>query len=105
MYQLALGLRGFEVLSACNGLEALTLVEQYPPDLVVLDLGLPIIDGFSVQQEMAAHETTRPVPIVVVTGLDVAPETLPVPCVLRKPVTPDEIVSTVFQYLSDSGPR
>jgi CheY-like chemotaxis protein len=103
MYRLALSLVGYEVLGAGNGIEALTLLEQHPPDLVLLDLGLPALDGFAVQQEITARGGRPPVPIVVVTGLQVSPDSLPVPCVLRKPVTPDQIVWAVAQCLDGAG--
>jgi DNA-binding response OmpR family regulator len=102
MYQLALSLSGLDVMCAGDGLEALSIVEQHPPDLVVLDLGLPLLDGISVQQEIAAHAETCHVPIVVVTGCDIDPSSLDVPWLLRKPVTPDEVVRVVWECLGPS---
>jgi CheY-like chemotaxis protein len=102
MYQLALALAGFDVMGASNGIDALGIVEQHPPDLVILDLGLPLLDGFAVQQEIAAQAATRHIPIVVVTGLDVDASSLDVPRLLKKPVTPDEVVRIVWQCLGSS---
>jgi DNA-binding response OmpR family regulator len=53
----------------------------------------------SVQQELAARTLTSRIPIVIVTGSDIDPSTLDVACVLRKPVMPDELVSTVKRCL------
>jgi DNA-binding response OmpR family regulator len=103
LYQIALTFEGYEVASAADGLEALVLMEQRLPDLVVLDLGLPRLDGWSVQQEIAASAVTRRIPIVIVTGLDVDPDGLDVACVLRKPVTMQHLVDIVRRCLSSGA--
>jgi DNA-binding response OmpR family regulator len=99
MYTLALIFEGFEVLQAVDGIDALQQIEQRPPDLVVLDLGLPRLGGLCVQQEIAAQAVTHDIPIVVVTGLNIDLELLDVLCVLRKPVTMEQLVSTVQRCL------
>jgi DNA-binding response OmpR family regulator len=99
LFRTALSLAGYEVEEAGDGLEALHQIENRPPDLVVLDLVLRSLDGMSVQQELAARTLTSRIPIVIVTGSDIDPSTLDVACVLRKPVMPDELVSTVKRCL------
>jgi DNA-binding response OmpR family regulator len=99
MYTLALIFEGFEVLQAVDGIDALQQIEQRPPDLVVLDLGLPRLGGLCVQQEIAAQAVTRDIPVVVVTGLAIDLELLDVPCLLRKPVTMEQLVSAVHRCL------
>jgi DNA-binding response OmpR family regulator len=103
LYQVALTFEGYEVASASDGVEALVQMEQRLPDLVVLDLGLPRLDGWSVQQEIAASAVTRQIPIVIVTGLDVDPSGLDVACVLRKPITMQELVDVVRRCLSSGA--
>lgn len=103
LYQVALTFEGYEVASASDGVEALVLMEQRLPDLVVLDLGLPRLDGWSVQQEIAASAVTRQIPIVIVTGLDVDPNRIDVACVLRKPITMQELVDIVRRCLSSGA--
>ena len=103
LYQVALTFEGYEVASATDGVEALVLMEQRLPDLVVLDLGLPRLDGWSVQQEIAASAVTRQIPIVIVTGLEVDSDGLDVACVLRKPVTMDQLVDIVRRCLSSGA--
>lgn len=95
LFRTALSLAGFVVDEAADGLDALRIIENRAPDLVVLDLMLQSLDGRSVQQELAAGALTRDIPIVVVTGstLDVAG--VNISCVLRKPVMPDQLVETV----------
>ena len=85
MFRMALALAGYDVEEAGDGLDALRLVENHAPDLVVLDLVLHSLDGVSVQQELAARPVTSQIPIVIVTGstIDTDPR---VACVLHKPV-------------------
>ena len=104
MWRVALSLEGFEVEEVGDGVEALQRVEQKLPDLVVLDLDLPRLGGLSVQQEIAAHALTRHIPIVIVTGSAMNLSHLDVPCVLRKPIFPEQIVKTVRRCLP-SGAR
>ncbi len=56
------------VLRARNGLEALGVLQQETVDLVLLDLMMPKIDGFEVLKTMRAEETTRQIPVIVLTG-------------------------------------
>ena len=103
MYRAALSLAGFEVLEAQDGLSALHLFEQRTIDLVVLDLMLPTLDGLTVQQEIAAQAGTRDVPIMIVTGSTLPLDNVKVPCILRKPVSPDELVLAVRRCLTSGA--
>lgn len=99
MYRTALRVAGFYVTEAGNGLDALRALDADPPDLVVLDLGLPFVSGYAVRAELAAQSHTRDIPVVVVTGNEPdAP--LNVPCLLRKPVAADELVAAVKRCLA-----
>lgn len=100
LFHLALTLEGFDVDDASTGWDALRLFENDPPDLVVLDLALPGLDGFAVQQEIAAQQTGTQIPIVVVTSSPRELSSLDVACVLRKPISPDELVRTVRRCLA-----
>jgi DNA-binding response OmpR family regulator len=103
MFKTALSLAGFDVDEAGDGLEALRVVEERRPDLVVLDLVLRALDGLSVQQELAARAATANIPIVIVTGSTIDTDNVEVACVLRKPVMPDELIRTVRQCLRDGA--
>ena len=104
MYRAALGLAGFDVVEADDGLAALHFLDHRRPDLVVLDLMLPTMSGLVVQQEIAAHAHTREIPIVIVTGSDLSLDRVDVPCVLRKPVSPDALVDAVRSCLASGAP-
>lgn len=63
-----LDLDGCQVIEATNGQEALELALAEPPDLVLLDLSMPVLDGFGLAAALRADERTREVPLVVLTG-------------------------------------
>lgn len=83
MYRIALIFAGYDVQEARGGFEALRRLDSDPPDLVVLDLLLPGVDGFAVRQELAAHAHTRNIPIMIVTGSGENLDHLDVACLLR----------------------
>ena len=68
MFRHALVLAGFDVVHAADGLAALRTIDNAPPDLVVLDLGLPTMSGVEVRQEMADRPHTRDILVIVITG-------------------------------------
>ena len=59
---------GMEVLEASNGREGLELARRERPDLVLLDVMMPELDGWAVARELAADEQTREIPIVFLTA-------------------------------------
>ncbi len=100
LFRDALKFGGFNVREASDGLPALQMIEDTPPDLVVLDIGLPSLDGVSVREEIAARAATRRLPVVIVTGLNVEGTLFKADCVLRKPVTPEELIAAVRHCLA-----
>ena len=61
--------RGHVVDEAADGAQGLRLALERPPDVVVLDLQMPGMDGFEVLAELARHDATRDVPVVVATSM------------------------------------
>jgi len=59
---------GRQVLTARNGREALELIKQNIPDLILLDLMMPEMDGFAVLDELRAYESTRDIPVIILTA-------------------------------------
>ena len=100
MFRTALALAAFDVREAGDGYEALRILDQHPPDLVVLDLMLPTISGITVQQEIAAQVFTRDIPVVIVTGSSLPVDESAVACVLRKPVLPDDLVAAIRRCIA-----
>jgi DNA-binding response OmpR family regulator len=92
---------GFSVREAADGYQALSWLDQQPFDAIVLDLGLPIVDGHSVLADIRQKSPVQRPALVVVTGADGAEfEDLDVDSLLKKPVTADHVVATVRKYLN-----
>jgi CheY-like chemotaxis protein len=60
---------GYEVQTAGDGMEAITMLKSSQPDLVLLDLIMPKMDGISVLRQMKEDERLRAVPVVILTNL------------------------------------
>lgn len=60
---------GYQIESAANGEEAMRLVRQKPFDLVVLDIMMPVMDGWEVASRMLCEDKTRNIPIIFLTAL------------------------------------
>ena len=105
LVQLILGRRGFEVEGANGGLEGLEKVQQKKPDLVLLDLMMPDMDGWEVYQRMKSDEALREIPVIVITakaqsidkvlGLHIAK----VDEYITKPFAPQELLERVEKIL------
>jgi len=61
---------GYDVLTASNGEEALEMVHDIPPDVILLDIMMPKMDGFEVAKQLKREEETKIIPIVMVTALN-----------------------------------
>jgi putative two-component system response regulator len=61
---------GYQPATATNGLEALDLVAREAPDLILLDVTMPVLDGFAVCQRLKDNEATALIPVTMLTGLD-----------------------------------
>ncbi len=105
LMRLILGRRGFEVHGAPGGVEGIKMVRELHPDLVLLDLMMPVMDGWEVYQQIRADETTRDIPVIVVTakaqnidkvlGLHIAK----VDDYIAKPFSPQELLASVEKVL------
>lgn len=100
MFRTALAFSGFAVLEAGDGLTALQLLEIERPDLIVLDLGLPLVSGQAVRQELAAQAHLRDIPVVVVTGIPGPHHDIQPACLLRKPVDPEQLIRSIRSSLA-----
>jgi CheY-like chemotaxis protein len=59
---------GFQVVTAYNGVEALERVAEDKPDLIVLDIGMPKLDGWEVCRRLKASDQTKDLPIIILTA-------------------------------------
>jgi len=63
-----LEIRGYTVFEACDGQEALQMIEQTQPDLLLLDIGMPVLDGFAVVRKIRENPHLAKLPVVAVTA-------------------------------------
>ena len=103
MLRTAFAFAGFRVIEASDGLAALQTIDRDPPDVVLLDLCLPIVTGAVVRQEIAAQAHTRNIPIVVITGEPGDHTALDVACVLKKPLNPDRVIAAVRRCMAEGA--
>jgi len=105
LVRLILGRKGFKLVGAVGGREGLETVRRVRPDLVLLDLMMPDMDGWEVYQQMKADEELRDIPVIVVTakaqsidkvlGLHIAK----VDDYVTKPFGPQELWESVSRVL------
>lgn len=69
MYQERLTIEGFEVEVAQSGQEALIMVDKSRPDLILLDIMMPGLDGFQILEKLRDNPATKNIPILLVTAL------------------------------------
>ena len=111
LIRLILGRRGFDVKGAEGGIEGLRLIRQDLPDLVLLDLMMPDMDGWEVYQQMKADEKTRGIPVIVVTAkaqnIDrvLAMHIAKVDDYITKPFSPQELLTSVEKVLGAQEPE
>lgn len=107
MYEMRFQKAGFIVKTASNGQEGLELVEHYMPDLVVLDLKMPIMNGEEMLERMRQTDWGAGIRVVILTNTskDEAPMSLRVLRVDRYVVkahyTPTQVVDIVQEILGD----
>src|SRR6185436_3812317 len=100
---------GFEVIDAADGLEGIRRATQDPPDLVLVDIAIPGLDGYEVTLRLRAEPELRGVPIVAITAEGNRDTSLAVGCdgFLQKPIDARSFASTIQGYLQgkkDSSP-
>jgi CheY-like chemotaxis protein len=66
----ALTAEGFSVISVKDGLDAISLGKKHIPDVILLDLILPSLDGFGVLENLKSDNTTKNIPVAVISNLD-----------------------------------
>ncbi len=106
--QFILKRQGYIVHEAKNGLEALELVKAHLPDLILMDLQLPGMDGFTTTQIIKEDATTKDIPVVALTAYVMrgdAERAVEAGCdgYITKPIDPDEFPKLVASYLKRKG--
>jgi DNA-binding response OmpR family regulator len=105
LIELILDRRDFELVGAVGGREGLDAIQRLKPDLVLLDLMMPDVDGWEVYQQMKADPELRNIPVIIVTakaqsidkvlGLHIAK----VDAYVTKPFGPQELLASINKVL------
>jgi len=100
LVQVNLERAGYEVVTAFDGKDALEKVASEQPDLVVLDVMMPYMDGFEVLQNLRKNQSTRELPVIMLTAKAQDADVFRgwqsgVDCYLTKPFNPMELISFV----------
>jgi DNA-binding response OmpR family regulator len=109
LVKLILERKGYHVDGAKNGRDGLEIIKRELPDLVLLDLMMPDIDGWNVFQQLRGNEDTKDIPVIVITakaqsidrvfGLHIAKAN----DYIAKPFKPQELVDSVAKVLGASA--
>jgi two-component system cell cycle response regulator DivK len=104
MYALALTAEGFDVHEARNGHQALEAAAAVKPDIIVMDVGLPVMDGWAATQKLKADPATKHIPVIILTGHAMLGEgrqarTVGAEAYLTKPCLPDDLIYEIRRLL------
>ena len=111
MYLMKFEAAGFEVKVAENGQEGVALVESFSPDLILLDISMPIMSGDEALTEIRSHDWGKDVPVMILTNLgeEEAPATLRAlgihSYIVKADLTPRQVVDRVKKALSLDTPE
>lgn len=101
----ALTQNGYEVFSVSNGQEGLQAVQKNEPDLIISDIMMPIMDGFTFYRELKANEATASIPVLILTDRTQMEDSfgaLGADDFIPKPFEPEALLSKVSQLLKNS---
>lgn len=109
MYAAYLAFSGYRVAEATNGVEAISKTNELMPDIILMDLALPIMDGWEATRRLKGDERTKHIPIVALTGHALtghAESAREAGCnaFVTKPCLPDALVAEIRRMLAD-GPQ
>jgi two-component system, sensor histidine kinase and response regulator len=94
---------GYETIAYGDGLIALQIMELLPPDLIILDVNMPIIDGYEMTKRIRSNSTWDLTPILLFTSLARSQAVFGLDCgaddLLRKPVSIEELLGKVSLLL------
>ena len=110
IYSASLEFHGFRVVAATRAADALAFVQSSPPDLIIMDVGLPDVSGWEATRALKADEATRHIPIVILTGYvfgEARQRAAECGCdaFLYKPCIPNELVRTIRRLLKEAAAR
>ena len=94
-----LTIEGFRTATASNGREALDYLQTEKPNVILLDLMMPVMDGWEFRRQQKADPELAPVPVIVLSALDPArAATVDAAAFLKKPLDFDRLLALVRQH-------
>jgi two-component system cell cycle response regulator DivK len=109
MYSEYLQFSGFDVVEAANGIEALERALEAAPDIILMDLALPVMDGWEATRRLKADPRTAAIPVVALTGHAMAGtsdgvEKAGCDAYVVKPCLPEDLVKAICTILESCSP-
>ncbi len=105
-----LTIRGYRVITACNGVEGLEMIRKERPTLVIADIMMPKMDGFSLVHRLRIDPETRTIPVIFVTVTYIAREdrefalNIGATRFIQKPIDFEQFLKTIEELLKQSQP-
>lgn len=104
LFNVIFGTAGFKVLAFSDGAEIIDMVEKHDPDLIILDINLPHVNGLDIARRLHADPDARNIPVIMVSGLekeDNQTEALVCGCIdfIQKPCDNRDILRRVEKYI------
>ena len=105
MYAEYLEFSGFDIVQAGNGVEAIERAHDSHPDVILMDLSLPVMDGWEATRRLKADDTTKEIPVLAVTGhalSGVSNDAKKAGCdgFITKPCLPEDLVAEIRKVLA-----
>ena len=105
MYSEYLEFSGFDVVEASNGMEALERANDHAPDIILMDLSLPVMDGWETTRRLKADTKTAGIPVVALTGHALAAvfegaRQAGCDAFVTKPCLPEDLVKEIRKMLA-----
>ncbi len=110
LVELTLTFKGYRVVTATNGQEALKAIEEERPSLIITDILMPRMDGFTLVHRLRVRPETRSLPVIFLSATYVAPEdkdfaaAIGVSQFIEKPIDIEELLRTVEKLLVQTAP-
>jgi two-component system, cell cycle response regulator DivK len=108
LYAKHLSICGFDVIEAADGADAIQNASALQPDVVIMDLSLPILDGWEATRRLKSDARTAHIPVVALTACDNSPDLQRATLAgcdwfIPKPCPPDALLTEIRRLLTGSG--